>query len=61
VWLLVAIPAVMAYNFFHRCLHAILERSQRLSRILLTYLHGPAAAADFPAIPLPVRQTGRLS
>jgi len=61
VGLLVAIPAVMAYNFFHRCLHAILERSQRLSRILLTYLHGPAAAADFPAIPLPVRQTGRLS
>jgi biopolymer transport protein ExbB len=61
VGLLVAIPAVMAYNFFHRRLHAILQRSQRLSRILLTYLNAPVAAEDVPAIPLPLRNTGRLS
>jgi biopolymer transport protein ExbB len=61
VGLLVAIPAVMAYNFFHRRLHTILERSQRLSRILLTYLNNPVAAEDVPAIPLPLRNTGRLS
>ncbi len=61
VGLLVAIPAVMAYNFFHRRLHAILERSQRLSRILLTYLNGPAAAEAVLEAPLPMRQTGRLS
>ncbi|MEW6660245.1 MAG: MotA/TolQ/ExbB proton channel family protein [Thermodesulfobacteriota bacterium] len=60
VGLLVAIPAVMAYNFFHRRLHAILERSQRLSRILLTYLHGPAAAATQEA-PRPRRQAGGVS
>jgi biopolymer transport protein ExbB len=46
VGLLVAIPAVIAYNLFHRRLHAILQRSQRLSRILLTYLNGPAEAAE---------------
>jgi biopolymer transport protein ExbB len=61
VGLLVAIPAVMAYNFFHRRLHTILERSQRLSRILLTYLNGPAAAEAALEVPLPMRQTGRLS
>jgi biopolymer transport protein ExbB/TolQ len=38
VGLLVAIPAVVAYNVFHRRLHVILERSRRLSQILLTYL-----------------------
>jgi len=58
VGLLVAIPAVMAYNFFHRRLHAILERSQRLSRILLTYLNGRDAA---PETPWPRRQAGGLS
>ncbi|MBI4797012.1 MAG: MotA/TolQ/ExbB proton channel family protein [Deltaproteobacteria bacterium] len=61
VGLLVAIPAVMAYNFFHRRLHTILERSQRLSRILLTYLKSPVAVEDVPTIPLPLRKTGRLS
>ncbi|MFZ5451177.1 MAG: MotA/TolQ/ExbB proton channel family protein [Thermodesulfobacteriota bacterium] len=58
VGLLVAIPAVMAYNFFHRKLHAILERSQRLSRILLTYLADHEAA---PGTPWPRRQAGGLS
>jgi biopolymer transport protein ExbB len=60
VGLLVAIPAVMAYNFFHRRLHTILERSQRLSRILLTYMSGPAAA-ETQEVPLPRWQAGRLS
>jgi biopolymer transport protein ExbB len=58
VGLLVAIPAVMAYNFFHRRLHAILERSQRLSRILLTYLNGPAMTEEADDIPLLVRKSG---
>jgi len=58
VGLLVAIPAVMAYNLFHRRLHAILERSQRLSRILLTYLHGPAAVGSPDEVELLVRQAG---
>ena len=55
VGLAVAIPAVMAYNFFHRRLHSILERSQRLSRILLTYLNGREEA---PEAPWPRRQAG---
>ncbi|MCL4502618.1 MAG: MotA/TolQ/ExbB proton channel family protein [Deltaproteobacteria bacterium] len=58
VGLLVAIPAVMAYNLFQQRLHAILERSQRLSRILLTYLHGPAATENSEAADLPVRSAG---
>jgi biopolymer transport protein ExbB/TolQ len=41
VGLLLAIPAVVMYNFFHRRLHVVLERSQRLGRILLTYLLSP--------------------
>jgi biopolymer transport protein ExbB len=61
VGLLVAIPAVMAYNFFHRRLHTILERSQRLSRILLIYLNDPSAAAETREAPLPRWQAGRLS
>ena len=60
VGLLVAIPAVMAYNLFHRRLHTILERSQRLSRILLTYMSGPAPA-ETQEVPLPRWQAGRLS
>jgi len=60
VGLLVAIPAVMAYNFFHRRLHAILERSQRLSRILLTYLHDPTALENGAEVNLPVRQAGGM-
>ena len=58
VGLLVAIPAVMAYNFFHRRLHTILERSQRLSRILLTYLNGPAAMENVEEVHSPVRKAG---
>jgi biopolymer transport protein ExbB len=58
VGLLVAIPAVMAYNFFHRRLHTIVERSRRLSRLLLTYLSGPAALEDEAELDLPVRKVG---
>jgi len=61
VGLLVAIPAVVAYNYFHRRLHTILERSQRLSRILLTYLNGPAAAEGTQEVQPPKWQAGRLS
>ncbi len=35
VGLLVAIPAVVMYNYFHGRLHVVLERSQRLGRLLL--------------------------
>ncbi|MFP3867052.1 MAG: MotA/TolQ/ExbB proton channel family protein [Desulfobacteraceae bacterium] len=38
VGLLVAIPAVVTYNYFHSRLHVVLERSQRLGRLLLTNL-----------------------
>jgi biopolymer transport protein ExbB/TolQ len=55
VGLLVAIPAVVTYNFFHRRLHVVLERSRRLSRICLTY-----AAASGPAeeVQISPRQAG---
>jgi biopolymer transport protein ExbB len=58
VGLLVAIPAVMAYNLYHRRHHAILERSQRLSHILLTYLHEPAALENGAAVEVPMRKAG---
>jgi len=38
VGLLVAIPAVVMYNYYHSRLHVILERSQRLGRLLLANL-----------------------
>lgn len=47
VGLLVAIPAVVMYNFFHRRLHVVLERSQHLGQLLLTYLSAPATTAEF--------------
>lgn len=59
VGLMVAIPAVVAYNFFHRRLHIILERSRRLGQLLLTHMlsQTPAEAASHP----PVQPTvGRL-
>ncbi|MBM4283956.1 MAG: MotA/TolQ/ExbB proton channel family protein [Deltaproteobacteria bacterium] len=46
VGLLVAIPAVVMYNLFHRRLHVVLERSRRLSQLLLTYLQEPAESCD---------------
>jgi biopolymer transport protein ExbB/TolQ len=56
VGLLVAIPAVVMYNLFHRRLHVILERSRRLSQLLLTYAGAPLAE-DLPQSP---RQAGGL-
>ncbi|MGQ9687736.1 MAG: MotA/TolQ/ExbB proton channel family protein [Desulfobaccales bacterium] len=56
VGLLVAIPAVVMYNLFHRRLHVVLERSRRLSQLLLT--HVGAVAAD--EVNLPSRQAGGL-
>lgn len=38
VGLLVAIPAVVMYNYYHRCEHVILERSRRLGQLLLSAL-----------------------
>ena len=38
VGLLVAIPAVVMYNYYHGRLHIVLERSQRLGRMLLARL-----------------------
>ena len=56
VGLLVAIPAVVMYNFFHRRLHVVLERSRHLSQLLLTQVGG-AAAEEVATAP---RQAGRL-
>jgi biopolymer transport protein ExbB len=51
VGLLVAIPAVVMYNLLHRRLHVVLERSRRLSQLLLTYLAEPDMAAAEPKAP----------
>jgi biopolymer transport protein ExbB/TolQ len=55
VGLLVAIPAVVMYNFYHRRLHVVLERSQRLGRLLLASLSAPAAPL---AVPEATRRAG---
>lgn len=47
VGLLVAIPAIVMYNYFHGRLHVILERSQRLGRLLLAHL----SATDYALAP----------
>lgn len=44
VGLLVAIPAVVMYNFYHRRLHVVLERSRVLSHLLLAHLEAGEAA-----------------
>jgi biopolymer transport protein ExbB/TolQ len=51
VGLLVAIPAVVMYNFFHARLHNVLERSQRLDRLLLATLSSTAQSTA-PAVEL---------
>lgn len=56
VGLLVAIPAVVMYNLFHRRLHVVLERSRRLGQMLLTYADTPACEG-FQA---PPRQAGGM-
>lgn len=45
VGLLVAIPAVVMYNFYYKRLQIIQERSQRLGRLLLAYLSNQPVAA----------------
>ncbi len=52
VGLLVAIPAVVMYNYFHNRLHQTLERSQRLGRFLLASLSSTAQSAA-PPVELP--------
>jgi len=54
VGLLVAIPAVVMYNLFHRRLHVVLERSKRLSQLLLAYMNH-SGSED---IEMPARQAG---
>ena len=56
VGLLVAIPAVVMYNLYHRRLHVVLERSKRLSQLLLTYVNAPVSEA----VPMSPRQAGDL-
>jgi len=51
VGLLVAIPAVVMYNLFHRRLHVVLERSRRLSQLLLIHLPEAAVAEGLAAPP----------
>lgn len=55
VGLLVAIPAVVMYNFFHSRLHLVVERSRRLSQLLLTQVAAAPAAGE---VSRPVRQAG---
>jgi biopolymer transport protein ExbB/TolQ len=55
VGLLVAIPAVVTYNYFHGRLHNVLERSQRLGRLLLATL----SAVDYSqAHPVELQKIG---
>ncbi len=49
VGLLVAIPAVVTYNFFHRRLHVVQERSRFLEQLLLAHLDGAAGTAEIAA------------
>jgi len=49
VGLLVAIPAVVMYNFFHRRLHVVQERSRFLEQLLLAHLDRAAGTAEITA------------
>ncbi len=49
IGLLVAIPAVVMYNFFHRRLHVVQERSRFLEQLLLAHLDGAAGTAEIAA------------
>jgi biopolymer transport protein ExbB/TolQ len=59
VGLLVAIPAVMMYNFFHRRLHVVLERSRFLEQLLLAHLDGAATTEEIAAPDHELFQTAR--
>lgn len=65
VGLLVAIPAVVMYNFFHQRLHVVQERSRFLEQLLLAHLDRAAGTGKI-ALPdaelsKPARQAGRLT
>ncbi|MGD0970936.1 MAG: MotA/TolQ/ExbB proton channel family protein [Desulfobaccales bacterium] len=65
VGLLVAIPAVMMYNFFNQRLHVVQERSRFLEQLLLAHLDRGAGTGEI-ALPdaelsKPARQAGRLA
>jgi len=49
IGLLVAIPAVMMFNFFHRCLHVVQERSRFLGQLLLAHLDDAAGTGETAA------------
>jgi len=49
IGLLVAIPAVMMFNFFHRRLHVVEERSRFLSQLLLAHLDDAAGTGEIAA------------
>lgn len=49
VGLLVAIPAVMMFNFFHRRLHVIQERCRFLAQLLLAHLDDAAGTGTITA------------
>jgi biopolymer transport protein ExbB/TolQ len=63
IGLLVAIPAVMMFNFFHRRLHVVQERSQFLSQLLLAHLDDAAGTREIAApdkeLFQSIRQAGR--
>jgi len=64
IGLLVAIPAVMMFNFFHRRLHVVQERSRFLGQLLLAHLDdaagtGETVAPDKELFPYG-RQAGRM-
>jgi biopolymer transport protein ExbB/TolQ len=59
VGLMVAIPAVMMYNFFHRRLHVVLERSRFLEQLLLAHLDGAATTEEITAPDHKLFQTAR--
>jgi biopolymer transport protein ExbB/TolQ len=55
VGLLVAIPAVVMYNYFHGRLHVVLEHSQRLGRLLLARL---SSSDQEEALPVELQKIG---
>jgi len=59
VGLLVAIPAVVMYNFFHRRLHVVQERSRFLEQLLLAHLDGAAGTAEIAAPDAELFQSSR--
>ncbi len=49
IGLLVAIPAVMMFNFFHRRLHVVQERCRFLGQLLLAHLDDAAGTGEIAA------------